>query len=54
MKYGNMKRKTIVTYTKENFVLTKMIKAYMKYITKLEIIATTEENLEVLPTIFVI
>ena len=49
-----MKCKITATYSKKSFVMIKMIKANMKYTTKLEIIVTKQENLEVQPTIFVI
>ena len=55
MKNVYMKSKIIVTYARENFVMIKIIKVNVKYFAKLEIITTTTpENLEVLPTIFVI
>ena len=52
MKNGIMKHEIIVIYAKQNFSMTKKIKANIKYIIKFEIIATTPENLEVLLTIF--
>ena len=54
LKNGNMKCKIIVTYVRKNFVMAKKKKANTNYIIKLEITATTPDNLEVRPTIFVI
>ena len=54
MKNGLIKCKITVTYANKRFVMIKMIKVNMNYTAKLEIIATTPENLEVQLTIFVI
>ena len=52
MKLNITKNENIATYAKENFVTVKMIKINLNYIKKLEIIVTTQENLEMWLTIF--
>ena len=52
MKLNITKNENIATYAKENFVTIKMIKINLNYIKKLEIIVTTQENLEMWLTIF--
>ena len=54
MKLNITKNENIATYAKENFVTIKMIKINLNYIKKLEIIVTTQENLEMWLTIFTI
>ena len=53
-KNENIKNKNIVTYAKKSFVLIKITKANIKYIIKLGIIVTTQENIGVQHIIFVI
>ena len=54
MKSSLMKVKNYVTYAKKRFFRIKIKTAYMTFIIKSEIIATTPENLEELLIIFAI
>ena len=49
-----MKSKKFVTSGKENLVLIKMIKIFLNYIVKSEIIVITQDNLEKLFIVFAI
>ena len=49
-----MKSKKFVTSGKENLVLIKMIKIYLNYTVKSEIIVITQDNLEKLFIVFAI
>ena len=53
-KLSFMKTKKFVTYVKKNLVLIKMIKIYLNYTIKSEIIVITLENLGQLLIVFVI
>ena len=54
MKLSITKNENIATYVKKKIVTIKMIKINLNYIKKLEIIVTTQENLEMWLTIFTI